>query len=55
MPSDCRLSRLASVYAGGGGMGVTGRVSACPMAPRIEIEAQITTALMGDGALGEEM
>ena len=34
---------------------VTGRASACPMTPRVEIEAQITTALIGDGALGEEM
>jgi hypothetical protein len=34
---------------------VTGRASTCPMTPRVEIEAQITTALIGDGALGEEM
>ena len=34
---------------------VTGRVSACPMDPQVEIEAQITTALTDDGALGEEM
>jgi hypothetical protein len=31
------------------------RVSAYAMTPRVEIKAQMTTALIGDGALGEEM
>jgi hypothetical protein len=34
---------------------VTGRVLACAMTPRVEIEAQMMTALIGDSALGEEM
>jgi hypothetical protein len=34
---------------------VTGMVLVCPMTPRVEVEAQIMTVLIGDGALGEEM
>ena len=33
---------------------VTGRLTAGPMTPRVQIEAQIVTALLGDAALDEE-
>jgi len=33
---------------------VTGRLTAGPMAPRVQIEAQLVTALLGDAALDEE-
>ena len=33
---------------------VTGTVTACPIAPRAQIEAQLVTALLGDAALVEE-
>jgi hypothetical protein len=33
---------------------VTGRLTAGPMTPRVQIEAQFVTALLGDAALDEE-
>ena len=31
-----------------------GRLAACPVTPRVQIEAQLVTALLGDAALDEE-
>ena len=33
---------------------VTGRLTAGPMTPRVQVEAQFVTALLGDAALAEE-
>jgi hypothetical protein len=46
-----------NVYGGGGEMDygvVTGRLTEGPMTPRVQIETQFVTALLGDAALDEE-